>query len=99
MPPEPAASPARRMLFPASHAGQPLGSKVGGRGNDGELATVRIEILDWRSGRILDDGESHPEALDPAIGRGAREVEVDLDLVRADGHEQLLGREGLELVG
>src|SRR6266480_4633356 len=78
--------------------GEPLGAELGRRCDAGELDTVRVEILDPRSGRLVDVGEHHPEALDQAVGRGARQLEVDLDLVRADGHEQLLGREGLELV-
>src|SRR5213592_3271944 len=78
--------------------GEPLGAEMGRRCDAGELDTVRVEILDPRSGRLVDVGEHHPEALDHAVGRGARELEVDFDLVRADGHEQLLGREGLELV-
>src|SRR5438067_3079812 len=78
--------------------GEPLGAEMSGRCDAGELDTVRVEILDPRSGRLVDVGEHHPEALDHAVGRGARQLEVHLDLVRADGHEQLLGREGLELV-
>src|SRR5881296_2262868 len=79
--------------------GEPLSAEMGRRCDAGELDTVRVEILDPRSGRLVDVGEHHPEALDHAVGRGARQLEVDLDLVRADGHEQLRGREGLELVG
>src|SRR5436309_14069867 len=78
--------------------GEPLGAEMGRRCDAGELDTVRVEILDPRSGRLVDVGEHDPEALDHAVGRGARQLEVDLDLVRADGHEQLRGREGLELV-
>src|SRR6266516_481159 len=78
--------------------GEPLSAEMGRRCDAGELDTVRVEVLHPRSGRLVDVGEHHAEALDHAIGRGARQLEVDLDLVRADGHEQLLGREGLELV-
>src|SRR5256884_4037293 len=76
-----------------SDEGEPLGAEMGRRCDAGELDTVRVEILDPRSGRPVDVGDHHPEALDHAVGRGARQLEVDLDLVRADGHEQLLGRE------
>src|ERR1041384_8400741 len=69
--------------------GESLSAEMSRRCDAGELDTVRVEILDPRSGCLVDVGEHHPEALDHAVGRGTHQLEVDLDLVRADGHEQL----------
>src|SRR2546430_6467832 len=80
-----------RGLEYGSDKGEPLGAELGRRCDAGELDTVRIEILDPRSGGLVDVGENHPEALDHGVRRGGPQLEVDLDLVRAYGHEQLLG--------
>jgi hypothetical protein len=71
---------------------------MGWRRDAGELDAVRVEILDPSRARSVDIGEDHAEALDQAVGRRPHQLEVDFDQVRVDGHEQLLGRERLELV-
>src|SRR5207247_5483821 len=56
--------------------GEPLSAEMGRRCDAGELDTVRVEILDPRSGRLVEAGEDHPEAFDHDAGRGARQLEV-----------------------
>src|SRR5258705_5570814 len=55
-------------------------------------------MLDARGARAVDVGEDAAEAFGETVGRLTRQLEIDLDLIRADGHEQLLGRERPELV-
>src|SRR5690348_1447366 len=81
-----------------ANEGEPLSAEVSRRCDAGDLDAVRVEILDPRSGCLVDIGEDHPEAFDETGVRGAYHLEIDRELVRADGHEQLLGRERLELV-
>src|SRR6185437_2911831 len=75
-----------------------LDAALGGGCDVGDADAVRVEILDARGARPVDVGEDDAEALGETVGRLPRQLEIDLYLIRADGHEQLLGRERLELV-
>src|SRR5512142_1360758 len=63
----------------------------------GDADAVRIEEYDRGGAQLIHVGEDRAETLDQTVGRGADQLEVDVELVRAHRHEQLLGREGPEL--
>src|SRR5437879_10506280 len=64
---------------------EPLGAEPSRSWDAGDLDAVRVEILDpSRAACPVDIGEHHSEALDQAVARGARQLEIDLDRLRAD---------------